>query len=96
MFVKKISKYIHVRSCFKGFIARNSMIKLKINLNIWFSSYDFFYFVKNHMHKLKAKLDVVGQLNMTTLADMHAISVYPYATSVICQRNLHALKTAKK
>ena len=38
----------------------------------------------SHMHELKAELDVVGQLDMTTLADMHA-------TSATCQRNLHAL-----
>ena len=27
----------HVRSCFEGFIVRNSMVQLEFNLNIWLS-----------------------------------------------------------
>ena len=43
MFGNKIlSKYIHVRSCFEGFIARNTMVQSDFNLDTWFSSYDFF------------------------------------------------------
>ena len=42
MFVNKIlSQYIHVISCFEGFIARNMMVRLGSNLNTWFSRYDF-------------------------------------------------------
>ena len=47
MFVNKIlSKYIHVRSCFKGFIARNLMVQSEFNLDVLFSNYDFFNYLK--------------------------------------------------
>ena len=53
------------------------MVKSKFHVNIWFSSYDLFCFVKNRMHEVKDELNVVGQLDITTLAYMHATSVYP-------------------
>jgi hypothetical protein len=47
MFINKIlSKYIHVESCFKIFIARNPMVQLKFNLDISLSRYYFFSWIK--------------------------------------------------
>jgi len=37
------------------------MVKSKFNLDIWFSSYYFFYFIKSCMHELKAELEDEGQ-----------------------------------
>jgi hypothetical protein len=42
MFAKKLSKYIHVRSCFEEFIARNTMVQLDLNYDTWFRCYEFF------------------------------------------------------
>jgi hypothetical protein len=42
MFAKKLSKYIHVESCFEEFIARNTMVQLDFNYDTWFRCYDFF------------------------------------------------------
>ena len=43
---KILSKYIHVGSYFKEFIARNTMVQSDFNLDTWFSGYNFFYFKK--------------------------------------------------
>jgi hypothetical protein len=43
MFAKKLSKYIHVGSCFEEFIVRNTMVQLDFNYDIWFRCYDFFW-----------------------------------------------------
>ena len=45
---KILSKYIHVGSCFEGFIIRNTMVQSKFNLNVYFVNYRFFKFVANH------------------------------------------------
>jgi hypothetical protein len=43
MFVNKIlSKYIYVRSCLEVFIVKNIMVQSEFNLDISFSTYDFF------------------------------------------------------
>jgi hypothetical protein len=42
MFAKKLSKYIHVGSCFEEFIARNTMVQLDFNYDTWFRCYNFF------------------------------------------------------
>jgi hypothetical protein len=46
MFVKKLSKYIYVGSCFEEFITRNAMVQLDFNYDTWFRCYDFFLFQK--------------------------------------------------
>jgi hypothetical protein len=42
MFAKKLSKYIHLGSCFEEFIARNTIVQLDFNYDTWFRCYDFF------------------------------------------------------
>jgi hypothetical protein len=49
---KILLKYIHMRSCFKEFIARNMMVQSDFNLDTWFSMYDFFYFKRHCIHAL--------------------------------------------
>jgi hypothetical protein len=46
MSAKKLSKYIHVWSCFEEFITRNNMVQLDFNYDAWFRCYDFFLFQK--------------------------------------------------
>jgi hypothetical protein len=40
--LKVLSKYIHVRSYFDGFIETNSMVYSEFNLGFWFVSYNIF------------------------------------------------------
>jgi hypothetical protein len=87
MFVNKIlSKCIHVRSCFKKCIARNTMVQSKFNFDTWFSRYDFlFTSKKNNGHTL-----------MSAILDYPACHTQPNKESTRCQRkNCYAFEPAR-